>query len=241
MGVCGSSGAGKSTIIKLLLRLYDSEAGSVLVDGVNVRDVPLAELRDRIALVSQDVFIFAGTIEENIAYGLIVVDDNSPDVGKPGVVRHCDVVEAARVAHLLTFVRALPHGFDTVVGERGVKLSGGQRQRLSIARAVLKNAPVIVCDEATSSVDTETERLIQQSLGTFTRGRTAIVVAHRLSTIRHADTILVLSGGVVQEQGSFDELVAAGGTFADLWALQCGDGGVPGTDAADAPPAAAVA
>lgn len=234
VGVCGTSGAGKSTIIKLLLRLYDANSGSVRVDGVDVRSVPLAELRDRVALVSQDVFIFAGTIEENIAYGLVVVNDDSPDAGKPGVVRRCDVVEAARVAHLLQFVESLPQSFSTVVGERGVKLSGGQRQRLSIARAVLKNAPVIVCDEATSSVDTETERLIQKSLGTFTRGRTAIVVAHRLSTIRHADTILVLGDGVVQEQGTFDELVAAGGTFSELWALQCGEGAAPDASASAA-------
>ena len=229
VGLCGTTGAGKSTIIKLLLRLYDSSHGAVTLDGVDVRNLPLRELRQRVALVSQDVFIFAGSVRENIAYGLHCVEDADPRAGQPGTVTHSQVEEAAKVAQLHDFVTKMPHGYDTVVGERGVKLSGGQRQRLSIARAVLKNAPVIALDEATSAVDTETERLIQRSLDTFTRGRTALVVAHRLSTIRHADTILVLSDGVVAEQGSFDELIAARGTFAELWALQSGEDVPPPT------------
>jgi len=222
VGVCGTTGAGKSTIIKLLLRLYDTSSGTVELDGVNVRSLPLQELRQRVSLVSQDVFLFAGTIRDNIAYGLECVEDASPRKGEAGVVSHSDVEEASKVAQLYDFVCSLPAGFDTVVGERGVKLSGGQRQRLSIARAVLKNAPCMIFDEATSAVDTETERLIQESLTTFTRGRTAIVVAHRLSTIRHADNIVVLSNGIVSEQGTFEQLLATNGTFAELWRLQSG-------------------
>jgi len=210
LGIAGPTGAGKSTLIKLLLRLYDATAGAVRIDGRDVRELSLAELRGAIALVSQDVYLFHGTIRENIAY----VRSDAP---------LAEVVRAARLAQLHDFVAGLPEGYDTIVGERGVKLSGGQRQRLSIARAIVKNAPILVLDEATSAVDTETERAIQQSLRSLTAGRTALVIAHRLSTIRHADRILVLRDGRVAEEGHHDDLLARGGTYADLWHVQSGE------------------
>jgi ATP-binding cassette subfamily B protein len=158
------------------------------------------------------VYLFHGTIRDNIAYGYAEGDE--PPEAK--------VVDAAKRAQLHDFIETLPQGYDTLVGERGIKLSGGQRQRLSIARAILKDAPILVLDEATSSVDTETERQIQRSLAQLAKGRTAIVIAHRLSTIRHADRILVLKDGVVSEEGHHDDLVERGGTYADLWAVQSG-------------------
>jgi ATP-binding cassette subfamily B protein len=210
VGIAGATGAGKSTLVKLLLRLYDVTGGEVRVDGRDVRNVKLADLRRRIALVSQDVYLFHGTIRENIAYGLDDVSD--------GQVRR-----AAEIAHFHQFVATLPDGYNTIVGEHGIKLSGGQRQRLSIARAILKDAPVMVFDEATSSVDTETEREIQANIESFTAGKTAIIIAHRLSTIRAADRIIVLEDGRVAEVGSHDALVEKGGVYADLWAIQSGD------------------
>lgn len=214
VGIAGPTGAGKSTLIKLLLRLYDVNGGAVKIDSHDVRALAQADLRRQIALVSQDVFLFHGTIRENIAY--------------PGVdVPLQKVIEAATHAHFHEFVQTLPQGYDTLVGERGIKLSGGQRQRLSIARALLKDAPILVLDEATSSVDTETERIIQQNLSELVTGRTALVIAHRLSTIRNADRILVLKDGVLAEEGDHDALVAAGGTYADLWAVQSGATAVP--------------
>lgn len=214
VGIAGPTGAGKSTLIKLLLRLYDVNGGAVKIDNHDVRALAQLDLRRQIALVSQDVFLFHGTIRENIAY--------------PGVdVPLEKVTEAATHAHFHEFVQTLPQGYDTLVGERGIKLSGGQRQRLSIARALLKDAPVLVLDEATSSVDTETERIIQQNLSELVTGRTALVIAHRLSTIRNADRILVLKDGVLAEEGDHDALVAAGGTYADLWAVQSGSSATP--------------
>ena len=212
VGIAGPTGAGKSTIVKLLLRLYDVTGGAVLIDGTDVREVTQRDLRRHVALVSQDVYLFHGTIRENIAYGFA-------DGAAPSQER---IVDAAKRSQLHEFIASLPQGYDTLVGERGIKLSGGQRQRLSIARAILKDAPILVLDEATSSVDTETERQIQQSLAELAKGRTAIVIAHRLSTIRHADRILVLEDGVVAEHGHHDDLVAKGGTYADLWAVQSG-------------------
>jgi ATP-binding cassette subfamily B protein len=209
LGIAGATGAGKSTLIKLLLRYYDVSGGAVRVDGHDVRAVGLADLRRNIGLVSQDVYLFHGTIRENIAY--------SSGASLEAVVR------AAQLAQLHDFVVSLPQGYDTLVGERGVKLSGGQRQRLSIARAVVKDAPILILDEATSSVDTETERAIQQNLGTLIAGRTALIIAHRLSTIRHADRILVLRDGEVAEEGHHDDLVAKGGIYADLWHVQSGE------------------
>lgn len=209
IGIAGPTGAGKSTLIKLLLRLYDVTGGAVRLDGHDVRNVTLADLRRNIALVSQDVYLFHGTVRENIAY--------SSDAPLEEVVR------AAKLAQLHDFVAGLPQGYDTLVGERGVKLSGGQRQRLSIARAIVKDAPLLILDEATSSVDTETERAIQENLKTLTAGRTALIIAHRLSTIRHADRILVLRDGALAEEGTHDELVARGGIYADLWHVQAGE------------------
>ncbi len=209
VGIAGTTGAGKSTLIKLLLRLYEVNEGAIKVDGIDVRHLRQEDLRRQIALVSQDVFLFHGTIRENIAY--------------PGVELPLErVIEASRNAQFDDFVQSLPDGYETIVGERGIKLSGGQRQRLSIARALLKDAPILVLDEATSSVDTETERMIQQNLEQLTAGRTALVIAHRLSTIRKADRIIVIKDGRVDEEGTHDELVSHGGTYADLWAVQSG-------------------
>lgn len=209
VGIAGTTGSGKSTLIKLLLRFYDVAHGHIRLDGIDLRDLRLEDLRRNIALVSQDTYLFHGTIAENIAYGT------------PGKSQE-DVIEAATAARLHDFVATLPEGYATIVGERGIKLSGGQRQRLSIARAILKNAPVLVLDEATSSVDTETEREIQQNLESFAAGRTALVVAHRLSTIRNADRIIVLHEGKVAESGRHEALLEQGGIYADLWNIQTG-------------------
>jgi ATP-binding cassette, subfamily B, bacterial len=209
--IVGSTGAGKSTVVKLLLRLHDADRGRITLDGVDVTAVPLAELRGAIGYVGQDVFLFQGTVRENLAYG-------RPDASD------ADLERAARLAEAHEFIAALPHGYDTVVGERGQKLSGGQRQRLSIARAILKDPPVLVLDEATSAVDNETEAAIQRSLELVGRGRTVIVIAHRLSTVRHADRIHVLERGRVVESGTHDQLVAAiGGLYAALWRIQTGE------------------
>jgi ATP-binding cassette, subfamily B, bacterial len=208
--IVGSTGAGKSTVVKLLLRLYDTGAGRIALDGVDVRDVPLAELRRAIGYVGQDVFLFQGTVRENLAYG-------RPDAGDAELER------AARLAEAHDFIAELPDGYDTVVGERGQKLSGGQRQRLSIARAILKDPPVLVLDEATSAVDNETEAAIQRSLELVGRNRTVIVIAHRLSTVRHADRIHVLEAGRIVESGTHDELVANPGLYAALWRIQTGE------------------
>ncbi|HEX9889843.1 MAG TPA: ABC transporter ATP-binding protein [Nitriliruptorales bacterium] len=207
--IVGATGAGKSTIVKLLLRFYDPDEGAVTLEGHDLRDLDVHDLRRSVGLVSQDVFLFHGTVFENIAYG------------RPGA-SHDEVVAAARAAEAHEFVQGLPDGYDTIVGERGQKLSGGQRQRVSIARAVLKDPPILVFDEATSSVDNETEAAIQRSLEALSVGRTTIVIAHRLSTVRHADRIYVLSGGTVEEVGHHDDLVAHGGTYASLWAVQTG-------------------
>lgn len=210
VGIAGTSGAGKSTLVKLLLRFYDTTEGAVKVDGKDVRSLSLKSLRQNIALVSQDVYLFHGTIHENIAYGL-------ENISKE------EVKKAAIMAQLHDFIETLPLKYETLIGERGLKLSGGQRQRLSIARAILKNAPIIVLDEATSSVDTETERAIQRHIDEFTAGRTALLIAHRLSTIRNADRIIVLDDGKVCESGRHNDLLAKGGIYADLWSVQTGE------------------
>lgn len=209
VGIAGQTGAGKSTVVKLLLRLYDVTDGSITLDGVDLRQYRLSDLRRNIALVSQDVYLFHGTIYENIAYG----NSNAS-------LEH--VKHAAKSAHLDQFIESLPNGYDTIVGERGIKLSGGQRQRLSIARAILKDAPILIFDEATSSVDSETEREIQANLAHLTAGKTALIIAHRLSTIRDADRILVLRNGGIIEQGSHDSLIGLGGNYAELWLTQTG-------------------
>ena len=208
--IVGSTGAGKSTVVKLLLRLYDPQQGGIRVDGVLVDHVPLIELRRAIGYVGQDVFLFQGTVRENLAYGR----PDAPDA---------DLERAARLAEAHEFIAELPDGYDTIVGERGQKLSGGQRQRLSIARAILKDPPVLVLDEATSAVDNETEAAIQRSLALVGRGRTVIVIAHRLSTVRHTDRIHVLESGRVVESGIHDDLVARRGLYAALWRIQTGE------------------
>ncbi|MBN2305064.1 MAG: ABC transporter ATP-binding protein [Anaerolineae bacterium] len=208
----GATGAGKSTIIKLLLRFYDVTGGSVRIDGQDVRDLQLPDLRGAIGLVSQDVFLFHGTVRENIAYGTFDATDEQ-------------IIEAATIAEAHDFIMELADGYDTVVGERGQKLSGGQRQRISIARAVLKDPPILVLDEATSSVDNETEAAIQRSLERIIVGRTTILIAHRLSTIRNADRIFVLENGVLTEQGRHEELAAGDGLYAALWRVQTGERG----------------
>ena len=205
----GSTGSGKTTLIRLLMRFFDPQEGAVRLDGVDVRDWTVAALRQQLALVEQRVFLFPGTIRENIAYG------------RPDATAH-EVEDAARMADAHAFIEALPDGYQTVLGEDGLTLSGGQRQRLSIARALLKAAPVLVLDEATSAVDNETEAAIQRSLARISGHRTTLVIAHRLSTIRHANRIVVLDGGTVAEQGTHDELVARGGRYARLWAIQTG-------------------
>ncbi len=206
----GPTGAGKSTLAKLLLRLYDVDGGSIRVDGVDVRDLSLADLRRAVGYVGQDVYLFDGTVRENLLYGAF---DASPE----------ELVAAARAAEAHTFVSELPDGYDTRIGERGVKLSGGQRQRLSLARAMLQNPAILVLDEATSSVDTETELYIQRALDALTEGRTTVVIAHRLSTVRNADLILVLDDGGVAERGTHDSLLATLGLYATLWGIQAGD------------------
>ncbi|QRE75552.1 ABC transporter ATP-binding protein [Methylobacterium aquaticum] len=205
----GPSGAGKTTLCSLVPRFYDVEAGRITIDGHDIRDLTLASLRGQIGIVQQDVFLFAGTIRENIAYGRL-------DAGE------AEIREAAHRARLDALIAMLPDGLDTVVGERGVKLSGGQKQRLAIARVFLKNPPILILDEATSALDTETEREIQQALAELAEGRTTLVIAHRLATIRHADRIAVVANGRIQEQGSHEALVAANGAYRRLHAAQGG-------------------
>jgi ATP-binding cassette subfamily B protein len=207
VALVGPTGAGKSTLAKLVLRLYDVDAGAVRVDGVDVRDASLADLRRAVGYVSQDVYLFDGTVRENLLYGAFDATE-------------AEMLAAARDAEVDAFARDLPDGYDTRIGERGVKLSGGQRQRISIARAMLQDPRILVLDEATSAVDTETERAIQRALARLSEGRTTLVVAHRLSTVRDADTILVLEGGRVTERGSHEALLALGGKYAALWAVQ---------------------
>ena len=212
IGIAGVTGAGKTTLVKLLLRFYDPTAGAVRLEGIDLRELRSADIRRQFALVSQEVYLFHGTIRENIAYGSAELPPEA-------------VVEAAKKAQLHGFIAQLPRGYDTIVGERGIKLSGGQRQRLSIARAILKDAPILLLDEATSAVDTETERAIQESLHALSRGKTAIIIAHRLSTIRRADRIVVLAGGRIAELGNHDRLLAEDGLYADLWRVQIGEPG----------------
>jgi ATP-binding cassette subfamily B protein len=206
----GSTGSGKTTVVKLLLRFYDPDSGSIRVDGTDIRSVEQAELRHLIALVSQDVFLFHGTVAENIAYGV-------PDA------RADDIIAAARMAEAHQFILSLPGGYETIIGERGQKLSGGQRQRLSIARALLTKSPILILDEATSAVDNETEAAIQRSLERIGHDRTMIVIAHRLSTIRHADVIYVIDGGRVTQTGTHDELISVSGIYQSLWNVQTGE------------------
>ena len=208
--IVGSTGSGKSTLIKLILRLYDSTSGEIKFDGKNIRDLELDSLRNKIGLVSQDIFLFEGTVFENIAYGNLDAKDE-------------EVWEAAKLSESDKFINLLPNKENTIVGERGQKLSGGQRQRISIARAILKNPEILILDEATSAVVNETEAAIQRSINTLKEGRTVIAIAHRLSTIRNAEIIYVLEEGKVVESGNHESLLEINGVYSKLWSVQTGE------------------
>jgi ATP-binding cassette, subfamily B, bacterial len=213
----GSTGSGKSTLVKLLLRFYTAQSGRILLDGTPINDLNLQDLRRAIGYVSQDTFLTDGTVAENIAYGAAGASDDA-------------IAQAAQASESTEFIDKLPLGFATRIGERGQKLSGGQRQRLALARAILKNPPILVLDEATSAVDNETEAAIQRSLDVVSRNRTTIVIAHRLSTVRHADCIHLLENGRIVESGTHDALVRQGGGYAALWRLQTGERAGQATD-----------
>jgi len=208
VALVGSSGSGKTSLVNLVPRFYEPTAGRLFIDGHDITTLTLASLRAQIALVSQDVLLFDDTIAANIAYGVMT-----------GTPREA-IERAAAAGHALEFIRALPQGFDTEVGENGVRLSGGQRQRIAIARAILKDAPILILDEATSALDSESERQVQAALDTLMQGRTTIVIAHRLSTIEHADRIVVLDQGRVVEEGTHAALLARGGIYAKLHRMQ---------------------
>jgi subfamily B ATP-binding cassette protein MsbA len=210
IAIVGKSGGGKTTFVNLIPRFYDVTGGSILIDGRDIRDLSIESLRTQTAIVTQQTFLFNDTVKDNIAYG---------DTGRPFE----DIVRAARSAYAEDFIRALPLGYDTIIGESGVKLSGGQRQRIAIARALLKNAPILILDEATSSLDTQSEREVQNALDTLMKGRTSFVIAHRLSTIMNADRIIVLKDGRIVEQGRHEELLARGGEYKNLYEQQFRD------------------
>ncbi len=203
----GQSGAGKTTICSLIPRFYEVTEGAITIDGIDIRNMTQDSLRAQIGIVQQDVFLFTGTIRENIAYGKLDASE-------------AEIREAAKKAHLQSFIAELPDGYDTQIGERGLKLSGGQKQRLAIARMFLKNPPILILDEATSALDTETEMIIQQSLTELAENRTTLVIAHRLATIRNADRVLVVTPNGIEEDGTYDELVAQNGLFAKLHHIQ---------------------
>lgn len=209
VGLVGHSGSGKTTFTRVLLRFSDIDSGTITIDGQNIADVSQQSLHESIAYVSQEPILFHRSLRENIAYGHMGASDK-------------EIIAAAKKAHALEFIEKLPDGFETLVGERGVKLSGGQRQRIAIARAILKDASILVLDEATSALDSESEKLIQQSLDTLMKGRTSIVIAHRLSTIAKLDRIIVLENGAIAEEGTHAELLEQGGTYAKLWSHQSG-------------------
>ncbi|MGB4045185.1 MAG: ABC transporter ATP-binding protein, partial [Halanaerobiales bacterium] len=205
----GPTGVGKTTIAHLIPRFYDPSAGAILINGVNIKDIKLHSLRKHISIVSQDVFLFNGTVKENILFG-------RPEASEE------EVIEAAKAANAHQFIMELEKGYETQVGERGVKLSGGQKQRISIARAILKNAPILILDEATSAVDTKTEMQIQEALKNLMKDKTSIVIAHRLSTIQEADQIIILKDGRIVESGKHEELINANGLYASLCQNQMG-------------------
>ena len=210
LALVGPTGAGKSTVLKLLLRLYDVDEGAIRIDGQDIRNVSRTSLRQSIGYVGQESYLFYGTVRDNIAYGSFEATDR-------------EIREAAKAAEAHAFIQNLPEGYDTMVGERGVKLSGGQRQRLCIARAMLEDPDILVLDEATSDVDTETEMLIQRSLDELTSDRTTFAIAHRLSTIKDADQLVVLEDGRIVDQGTHDELIRKDGLYAHLWGVQAGE------------------
>lgn len=205
--LAGPSGGGKTSICHLIPHFYDVQSGQILLDGIDIHDISLASLRQNIGIVQQDIYLFNASIRDNILYG-------RPDASEE------DVIRAAKLANIHDYILAMPQGYDTVIGERGVKLSGGQKQRLCIARVFLKNPPILILDEATSALDNMTEVLIQQALDELCKGRTTIVVAHRLSTIRSADSIALISEGTIAEQGTHEELMARNGQYAELYRLQ---------------------
>jgi ATP-binding cassette subfamily B protein len=207
VALVGASGVGKTTLCSLIPRFYEVTEGEILLDGINIRDICLDALRHSIGVVQQDVYLFAGTVADNIRYGKL---DASRE----------EIIEAAKKANAHHFVTALPDGYETDIGQRGVKLSGGQKQRLSIARVFLKNPPVIIFDEATSALDNESESAIQDSMEMLTTNRTMLVIAHRLSTVRNAHRIVVLTDDGIHEQGAHDELIALNGTYANLYNMQ---------------------
>ena len=209
IGVCGPTGSGKSTLLSLIPRFYDPSKGKVLIDGVDITDYDLKKLREQIGFVLQDTVLFAGTIAENIAYGRI---DATPE----------EIVAAAKIANAHEFIARMPQGYDSQVGDRGFTLSGGQRQRIGIARALIRDSPILILDEPTAALDTESEKLVIEALERLMAGRTVITITHRLSTIRNADKILVIKGGTVAEQGTHDELVALGGVYSGLYNIQTG-------------------
>jgi len=207
IGIVGPTGAGKSTVVSLIPRFYDPLSGSIKIDGIDVRDMKLGHLRDQIGYVLQDTVLFRGTIAENIAFG------------KPGASED-EIIAAAKLANAHEFIMQMPGGYRAIVGERGATLSGGQRQRIGIARVMIRNSPILLLDEPTAALDTESERLVIDALERLMKGRTVIAIAHRLSTIRDADQIMVISGGSVAEMGSHDELMATDGIYAALHAAQ---------------------
>jgi ABC-type multidrug transport system fused ATPase/permease subunit len=214
VGIVGGTGGGKSTVVSLIPRFYDPSAGRVLIDGVDLREYTVQGLREQIGFVLQDTALFRGTVRDNIAYG-------RPDATQE------EIVAAAKLANADEFIARMPHGYDTLVGERGTTLSGGQRQRIGIARAIIRNSPILILDEPTAALDTESERLVIEALERLMKGRTVITIAHRLSTIRDAHNIIVLKEGVVAEQGTHEQLVALGGVYAELYRIQVGAGASP--------------
>ena len=223
VGVCGPTGGGKSTVLSLIPRFYDPTAGRVLIDGTDATSYKLDPLRAQIGFVLQDTVLFAGTIRDNIAYGRL---DAKPE----------EIIAAAKLANAHDFISQMPHGYDSLVGERGLTLSGGQRQRIGIARAVVRNSPILILDEPTAALDTESEKLVMEALEPLMKGRTVITIAHRLSTIRDADKIVVLKGGYVAEEGTHDELIQRNAIYAELYRIQSGTTPPPGVSAAAEPP-----